>query len=220
MRRLLLLVTTVALSLTACGEAPRETADGAATTPTATTATRALKPLTAKQAEAALLTVEDLPAGWTLNEESDVAPAAGEVEPARCALFLDGFWKPVGPAVAEASVGFTSGEMTTSVGQSVAAYEKDAAGLVAQVADAAGACRKIATPDGGKLTTSVPPFPDLGDGSAAVRVKTTLGALDLTFDLAFVAQGPNMIVIYAGGTKPLPSEDLEAFTRTALSKLG
>jgi hypothetical protein len=77
---------------------------------------------------------------------------------------------------------------------------------------------------GGKGTTSVPSFPDLGDRSAAVRVKTVLGALDLTFVLTFVlvfvAHGPNMIVIYAGGTKPLPREDLEALTRTALTKLG
>jgi hypothetical protein len=73
---------------------------------------------------------------------------------------------------------------------------------------------------GGKGTTSVPSFPDLGDRSAAVRVKTVLGALDLTFGLVFVAHGPNLIVIYAGGTKPLPREDLEALTRTALTKLG
>jgi hypothetical protein len=66
----------------------------------------------------------------------------------------------------------------------------------------------------------VPPFPDLGDRSAAVRVKTTLGALDLIFDFAFVARGPNMIVSYAGGTKPLPSGEPEALTRKALARLG
>lgn len=221
MRRLLLLVTTAALALSACGETPREAADDdpvAADTATPTSA-RALKPLTAKQARAALLRVEDLPAGWTENEESDVASDAGGMEPARCKLILDAFWRPVGPAVADASVGFTSGEMATSVTQSVAAYEEDAAGLVAEVAEVAGGCRNVTTADGGKVTTSVPPFPDLGDRSTAVRVKTTIGALDLTFDLAFVALGPNMIVIYAGGTKPLPAEDLAALTRRALTKL-
>jgi hypothetical protein len=50
--------------------------------------------------------------------------------------------------------------------------------------------------------------------------EAVLGALDLTFVLVFVAHGPNLIVIYAGGTKPLPREDLEALTRTALTKLG
>lgn len=217
----LVVATVVVLTLAGCGQEPPGAADGV-TGASATTAPASgpTKPLTKKQAKAALLTEKDLPSGWNADEQGDVGDDTTETKPASCALIVDAFWKPVRPAVSQAQVSFTSEGMTTNLMHSVASNREGAAAIVDQVADAAGECGTFTSvPDDGEVTLSVLSFPDLGDRSAAVRLKTTLGELSLTFDLVSVADGGNLVFVAAGGPKTLPRDDLESVTRKAVAKL-
>jgi hypothetical protein len=172
---------------------------------------------TESKAEAALLTVEDLPPGWSVDEDGWGVHA----EPARCGALLDGMESvPVTP-LAEAKVKFTQGSV--HLRHAVASYEAPAAGALQTVAETVAACSSFVVFDdggsGSRIQLSSLAFPNLGDRTVAIRTGFP-DSRPFAADLVMIAVGHEVILLSPGGVSPMSGDTLEAIARTAIAKLG
>lgn len=223
----LTLALSVALALAGCGEDPPERADTIAAEQPAATSAPPEKPagngetLSKKEAKAALLTVEDLPSGWSKAAQPDDGDSKAKTEPARCAAILEALDKAADP-VAKAEAQFEQGLQLLE--HSVTSFEDDAEGLVKKATDAFSRCSSFTStePDGTRLEVkmSALSFPNLGDRTLAVRMTGSGGQIDIVLDIIMIAIGHNGVGIIAGGLTPVPGADLEAIARKAVTKLG
>ncbi|NGN65826.1 hypothetical protein G5C51_18235 [Streptomyces sp. A7024] len=174
-----------ALALTAAcgGSADADDKDGAKATPSTAPAA---KPLTQAQVEKALLATQDMPAGWSFDEETSSDNAGtGEFQAAvadkkQCQPLLDGI---VGsdetPKPAESDVAvFVKGGADTApaIVHGVTAFtEKQAADLMkTDISEVPAGCHTFNASDESlgdvKVTVSELAVPELADGSMGVRV--------------------------------------------------
>ncbi len=179
------------------------------------------KTLSKKQAKAALLTVKDLPDGWTVDKD-----AGGEddgettTRPARCASLLGEDGKK--PA-AEAKVAFSLDGLLLQ--HEVSSFTADVAGDVKKFAAALAKCPKFTMieADGTETkirATALKKFPKLGDRSLGVRLTGAIQGAEITIDVVLVAVGHNGVTVGASGLEAMPTADLVKITRKAVVKLG
>ena len=188
--------------------------------------TAAAVPRTAAQLRKALLTLSDLPAGFQ-KEKADgdddggvkaVSPKPGCAELVKI-MNID----KIPGTVAEVTAGFSGGQAGPFVQESLTALPSASAadGFVTRFRKAVKGCSAVtvAIPGEGKVRVKVAEisFPELGDGTAAVRFSATDPQFEgLEFDLV-VVQSADVIVgltfFGAGGS------DAQQFTRTAVDKV-
>lgn len=175
--------------------------------------------LTAEQAKAALLTIEDLPTGWSADESADEDEPEPTTKPARCAAVFAGLDEQ--EPKAEAKAAFTSGG--SIIEHTVRSWDGDAADLVKQTTAAFSKCKKFTSidADGSEATfrMSKLSFPNVGDRTLAMRANSSLDGVDVVLDLIFVGEGKTTFLLTAGGLAPLPGDDLEAIATKAVEKL-
>lgn len=143
--------------------------------------------------EAALLTLDDMPTGWTTDtveatgNDSDSATLCGaelieEVEPA-----------------GEVSADFSAGDLGPLLNHSILEYEDDeAARVLTDFADALAGCEEwTEETDEGPMTLRPTPlsFPSLGDETVAVRIDAANELVDMTMDMVVWRHGDTLNII-------------------------
>jgi hypothetical protein len=172
--------------------------------------------LTAAQLKAALLTLDDMPTGWT---QEKVTPDDGKdpkITPAECEAIGDA---TDGKPDAKAESKFSAGGFGPTLEQSIASWGEETAGMIVKAKNALAKCRKFkSAQDGEALTFQVAglSFPNIGDRTLAVRMTTQAEGLDATFDVVYVAVGKNSVSLIAGGLQPVDGEKLEGIARKAV----
>ncbi|GAB6899302.1 hypothetical protein JCM9957A_23920 [Kineosporia succinea] len=178
-------------------------------------------PLTAVKARKALLSVQDMPTGWSSDEVSD-SGSSGTISPAKCAKMTGGAKNLTSLATAAFSGG---GSLGPSLEQEIYRPKGESPSERLQsVRDVMADCGSYTAKDSSGTNTmklSSLSFPDLGDGTLAVRGKlTTASGITATDDVLYIAVGDVILRIdsisIADG---LSGEDLESIARAAVNKL-
>lgn len=211
MRRAGLLTTVVlTLALTSCGSGATSNENGTArdqptpaetTTPTATQtveATPSAKVLSKPKLESALLTLQDLPPGYSQDPPSEE----------RTKNFCD-YKPPFGNGLVYARADFTKGAGMSAefvrVGLRQFASASEAKASFQALVDALKTCRSE-TYAGSKLTYSAMSTPKLGEGAIGVKID----ADGTTLVQNFVLVGPTLVATGGGG---LLNTDADSLTR-------
>ncbi|HEX5532149.1 MAG TPA: hypothetical protein VFX33_00240 [Actinomycetales bacterium] len=204
-------------------EKPSETA--AAKNTEEAPANDAGKPLTKEQAEAALLTTQELPTGFS-QDDSVIDDEGDDTEdvtsPEVCGKLFSALDDASAEPLVKAERGFT-GSSFTILQQVVASHEKEAAGQLDAVAGALTKCNEFTSTDADGVETSFSSsslsFPNLGDKTLAVRMKAESEGMEMTLDVISIAVGQNSISLLTGGLAPIDGSKLEEVARTAVTKL-
>ena len=192
---------------TTTAQAVPTTAQSAGTDAVAGSTTTTVRPLTEAQLQSALLTVTDLPTGWSTTPPSPNKMGA-------CQPLVD---KAITPAaIAEAD--FVKGKNVPFFGERLAAYPDDATAARAfdNFQSTASTCtthqQDRATVNIGQL--SVPP---LGDRTIGYRQTLNQGGASVVVDTTLIQQGP--LLVYTGyGDFGADTEQLATFTNLAYDK--
>jgi hypothetical protein len=229
-RKTVLTIAAVVVLAAGCGgDDPPERADTVeGASPSATEGDEAREPedgageaLNAEQAEAALLTVEDLPTGWSVDasEETD---SEDTTDPAECAALFDSLSEAADP-LAEAKANFTAGGVGPFLVHAVASHEADLTDHIGKIADALDQCPEFSMTDAEGVTTEFTTaplsFPNLGERTLAVRLQGSTPDLDVAFDVVWIAIGQNGITLVAGGILPMQGSEIEDLATRAVQKL-
>lgn len=234
--RLLAVPTLVILgALSACSSDPERAATvGTASpaAPVAETTKAAPKPkgagdeLSAKQVQAALLTVGDMPTGWAAAEPEPDEEDNSTVEPASCQKLFDQMdsTKQDVKAQHKAKASFEQGGLLgLQFEEEVASFADDGQGdKVQDVAQALTKCPKLVIVDGADrtpMTMTGLSFPNLGDETLAFRATATSEGIEVVLDVVFIAVGHNIVSFTAGGLQPMPGTELEAVARSGMDKV-
>ena len=183
---------------TTTAQAVPTTAQSAGTDAVAGSTTTTVRPLTEAQLQSALLTVTDLPTGWSTTAQSPNKMGACNqplvVTPA---------------AIAEAD--FVKGKNVPFFGERLAAYPDDATAARAfdSLQRTASTC---VTVNLGQL--SVPP---LGDRTIGYRQTLNQGGASVVVDTTLIRQGP-LLVSTGYGDFGADTEQLATFTKLAYEK--
>ena len=182
---------------TTTAQAVPTTAQSAGTDAVAGSTTTTVRPLTDAQLQSALLTVTDLPTGWSTTPPSPNKMGV-------CQPLVD---KAITPAaIAEAD--FVRGKNVPFLGERLAAYPDDATAARAfdNFQSSASTCNI------GQL--SVPP---LGDRTIGYRQTLNQGGASVVVDTTLIQQGP--LLVYTGyGDFGADTEQLATFTKLAYEK--
>jgi hypothetical protein len=230
-RKTVLTIAAVVVLAAGCGgDDPPERADTVeGASPSATEGDEAGEPedvageaLNAEQAEAALLTLEDLPTGWTVDasEETD---SEDTTDPAECAALFDSLNEAADP-VAEAKANFTAGGgFGPFLVHDVTSHESDLTDHIGEIVDALDQCPEFSMTDAEgvttELTTAPLSFPNLGERTLALRIQGSTPDLDVAFDVVWIAIGQNGITLVAGGILPMQGAEIEDLATRAVHKL-
>lgn len=181
--------------------------------------------LTEAQLEAALLTVPDLPTGYTAaandgEDDADDGDAAGAN--AECSERFEALGDAEG-SVADAEANFEGG-LGVVLEQTLESFEDE--DVLAQrfddVVDVLSDCPSFITTDDTGATTelniSALSFPKLGDDTVALAVAGKSGGFDLRLNLVLVRLGRNAMNLAQGGLTA-DAAVLEQVARTGLDKL-
>lgn len=198
-----------------CASQALPAGEGGQESPTPTPAATPM-PLEAQLSEA-LLTLEDMPTGWTTGPPV-AAGGAGD-------LTLCGVEPQASPS-AQVRVGFQQSEIGPFVEQTVYAFPQgEATQAMAEALAASESCSEwTETNEDGTQTTwraSLMAFPDVGDETLALRVSAEAPILGtLTMDLVYVRRGDLVTgVAHSTWGFAVDSEQTEAFVRRADEKL-
>jgi hypothetical protein len=230
------LVAMLATAVSGCSEDRPERADtvtGATQETSPTSGESAEAPevaagaLTQAQVEAALLTLEDLPSGWSINTSSaDFEESEDTTEPPECGVLFDSLDEAAMTPVAKAEAEFTAGDLGPFLFHAVQSFEEDVAGHIESVTDVLNQCPEFSSTDAAGVRTefSTAPlsFPNLGDQTWALRLQGSSQDIDIVFDVVSIALGQNLITLVAVGfqlLQPIPGSELESAATTAVQKL-
>lgn len=180
-------------------------------------------PFSQEQVEAALLTVQDMPTGWSEDTSGDEEDSQDTTEPAECAQIFDAMlWEQQDP-VAKADVDFTAGGFGPLLSQSIASFDDPTAEALAGITDALNQCPEFTSVDAdgvrSDVTATALSFPNVGDSTVAVRLNFTAEDFDVVFDVIVVSIGNNSMTLVAGGLTPVDATDLEELARAGVSKI-
>ena len=184
--------------------------------------------LTAAQARAGLLSVTDLPTGWSAATNFPPSTNNSTVTPAVCQTVFDKLDPAKGATKAKvkATASFTTGgALGQQLTMDIASFDaENQAAKIQAVADALTKCAHVTVTDakGAKAAMDMTglSFPNLGDQTFAFRVTAKSGALTIVVDLATVAIGHNFVTFTTAGLQPLPGADLEKIARAGVTKVG
>jgi hypothetical protein len=230
MRTVLTIAAVVVLAAGCGGDDPPERADTVeGASPSATEGDEAPEPedgageaLNAEQAEAALLTVEDLPTGWSVDA-SEVTDSEDTTDPPECAALFESLSEAADPLV-EAEANFRAGGVGPFLLHSVTSHEFDLTDHLGKMADALDQCPEFSMTDAEgvpttEINTAPLSFPNLGERTLAVRIQGSTPDLDVAFDVVWIAIGQNGITLIAGGVLPMQGSELEDLATRAVQKL-
>ncbi len=180
------------------------------------------KVLTAAQAKRALLTLDDMPTGWTQEKPDSDDDDDETVTPKRCQALLDAIDKQ-GDPVTEAEAAFSAGDFGPNLDQSVGSWSTSQLSVLKKMADAFRQCPKFTSTskDGTSATfqASGLSFPNLGDRTLALRLKTKSDGLTVVLDVVYIVKGNNGIALMTSGLQPLDGATLEKLARKAVTRL-
>lgn len=210
------------VALAGCGADRPERADTVrGPTPTLQEDVEEAVALTQRQVESALLTVEDMPTGWSVDTSED-SDSEDVIEPAECEALFEALDKASDP-VAKAEAAFTAGGFGPFLEHGVSAFEESTADQLEQVVDTLNQCPEFSSTDTEGVTTEFTTaplsFPNVGDRTLALRFQGSTGGIDVVVDALFIAIGSNGISIVVGGLVPMKGEELESIATTAVEKL-
>lgn len=154
-------------------------------------------PLTDKQIEKALLTVDDMPSGYSEDpelvsdedeEDDEVTSGSPKCEELMSAMGDEDDEKPFG----EGEVGFKEGDFGPFIMESIASHKGDTIEkAMKELRDAFTMCKKFESTDKEgavtKFTVARMSFPDLGDDTVAVKMSGKEDELGFTFTFNLVA---------------------------------
>ena len=206
-------------------EKPSETATAASTKEAP--AKKAGEPLTKEQAEAALLTTQELPTGFSqddsvIEDEDEGDDTEDLTSPEVCGKLFSALDDASSEPLVKAERGFT-GSSFTMLQQVVASHEKEPAAQLDAVAGALTKCNEFTSTDADGVETAFSSsslsFPNLGDKTLAVRMKAESEGMEMTIDVISIAVGQNSVSLLTGGLAPIDGAKLEEVARTAVEKL-
>ena len=188
-------------------------------------------PLTSQQIKKSLLTIDDMPSGFsedpemsTDDSEDNFTSGSSDCKALNSTLNEPG---TKSKTVGEGEVGFKESDFGPFVAESVASFKgaaiEDSMGDLKQ---AFSKCKRFTTTDedGAKLKFRVAPmsFPDLGDDTIAVKLSAKEPTFDLSFtlDLVAVRVDQNVVMMLNFGIgKALAGEKFESLVRLAVDRI-
>lgn len=181
--------------------------------------------LTPKQANASLLTVADLPSGWTLGEPTEEDSDDDKIEPAQCAELMDSMDADEEDAVAEGERNFNKGgPFGTLMGVSISSYEDEVdSDKLKQIADVFGECSSFKGTDKGGVVTDYKVAPlslaNIGDESLALTLTARSEGFTIPINFYLVVVGHNVLTFYNGGIAGADGAQLETIGKLAIKRL-
>lgn len=176
--------------------------------------------LTQEQVDAALLTVAELPTGYSPDASNDGDDTTDTTEPAQCAQIFRGL-EDSQAAVFKGEANFTAGGFGPLLSQTIGTYESSTEGVVGAFIEAVSTCAAFTSIDAEgvrtEFTASALSFPNVGDATAATRLNASTRGFDLVY--VVVSPGHNGMTLAAGGLEPMPGADLNATARAAVARI-
>lgn len=178
------------------------------------------QPSSAGQVRDALLTVADLPTGWTAEpDDGSAADKDPSGQYAECPKFAAVVKKAAGLEQVDAE--FTS-PAGTSLDETIMRSDEAAArDLIAGYAEGVASCPKLTgTTDGVAFDMDLTAlsFPKLADETFAHRVSAKVTGTSVTMDMVLVRRGPVVITIVHSAPGPIDTTVTEDITRRALAR--
>ena len=181
--------------------------------------------LTQSQLDAALLTVADLPSGWTLGEASDEDSDDEKIEPAKCSELIDSMDADEKDAIAEGEREFNKGgPFGTLMGVSISSYKDKVDGdRLKEVADAFGSCSSFKGTDKEGVVSDYKVAPlslaNIGDHSLAMTMTVESEGFTLPINVYLVVVGHNVLTLFNGGIAGADGADLETIGKLAMKRV-
>jgi hypothetical protein len=230
-RTITAVTTALVLSLAGCsggdGDDRARTVTPATTAPTEEINGGGEEALTEAQLKAALLTVADLPTGYTAaaddDEDEDEDDSKTTGEDAECSERFAALDASEDQAVATADADFEGG-FGVILEQDLSSFDDEDAlkDSVDNVVDVLSDCPSFTDTDDEGVTTEFTigqlSFPKLGDDTVALAVTGKSQDFDIRANLVVVRLGRNLMIVTQGGLTVDPAA-LEKATRTGLQKL-
>lgn len=230
-RRVVFVVAVGSLLLVGCGGNPERAdtlsnPDGAtqAAPDKAATAPGDDDELNAAEVKAALLALDDMPTGWTTSKPLPGGDQEQTITPAECESTMTAMTEAAGDVKpkASATAAFSAGDQGPTLEEEIHSWDKDPSGILAMTKDAFEKCPSFSsTADGATTTFEITglSFPNVGDRTFAFRMKASLDASEMTFDLVYITLGKTEVSLMAGGLQPLDGDKLEATARKAVERV-
>ena len=210
MRRLLLL--TVAMLGTAIGVgACSSSSPNSASTSTTTTAAAPVSTTTVPDVSKYILSINDLPTGWSVNNDSSGASTG------KC---YSGLLKAASP-LSFANVHFAQGGTTPALSQ-ILGYYSNGSATYAKLVSTLNACKSFTiTVEGhsGKGTLGQLSFPPYGEQSTAYNATIDLAGFTLNEGFALVRKGNYVTQVGLGDIGSLDTATLTKYVELAVNKL-
>ena len=184
-----------------------------------------------------LLTIADLPAGWTGYDLPPLDPSApgataedrSSTDPADCAAVLAPIATAIPGGISAASVSY-GGPNFASLDQDAASYDGDgAATAFGRIQDALARCGTFSGTDadgvrvdyrvGASDLLSGPDVVAPGDAAVAARIQVTSDGVELTTDAVVSLVGATVTQIVATGLDPVDPQLVRALATTAADRL-
>ncbi len=184
-----------------------------------------------------LLTIADLPAGWTGYDLPPLDPSApgataedrSSTDPADCAAVLAPIATAIPGGISAASVSY-GGPNFASLDQDAASYDGDgAATAFGRIQDALARCGTFSGTDadgvrvdyrvGASDLLSGPDVVAPGDAAVAARIQVTSDGVELTTDAVVSLVGATVTQIVATGLDPVDPDLVRGLTSTAADRL-
>lgn len=198
-------------------EAPRTTESKAPVAPAVKNST-----LTAAQAKSSLLTLDDMPTGWTQQKPDPDDDEDPTVTPKRCSAVLDAVDQQ-GKPLAEATAVFSPSDLGPELDHTVTSWPRSQLPILKKLTDAFRQCPKFTSTskDGSSATFEATglSFPNLGDRTLALRLKAKTDGINLVLDVVYIAKGNNGVTLMVTGLQPLDGAVLEGFAKKAVAHL-
>ena len=181
--------------------------------------------LTQKQVNAALLTVADLPSGWTLGEPSEDDSDDDKIAPAKCGELIDAMSADEEDAVAQGERDFNKGgPFGTLMGVTISSYEDEVdSDKLTEIADVFGGCSSFKGTDKEGVVTEYKVAPlslaNIGDKSLALTMTVESEGFTIPINIYFVVVGHNVMTFYNGGIAGADGADLETIGKLAIKRL-
>lgn len=229
-RRLATALIPLALVVTGCGGGDDAAGDRARTVTTPESEEPSAiesggdTPLTEAQLKSALLTVQDLPTGYTVGESSDDDEIDHSADPEECASKFEALDETEEQDVAAEAEAAFEGGFGVVLEQELESYEDENVlkQKMEDVLEVMTECPTFTDTDesGDKIEFTVSPlsFPKLGDDTIALNIKIKTADFDGTLNLVVVRLGRNVMSVGQGGLTA-DAAVLEQVTHKGLEKL-
>lgn len=181
--------------------------------------------LTEAQIRKALLSVSDLPTGWTATPAEDDDESEDTVSPPKCRDVLDALDDTSTDAAAEGEANFSKGgPFGTILSQTISSYNEAVdSSRVQEIADAFSECPNFSSTDSdgevSKVSVSPMSFGNVGDQTLAFAMTLESSMFTFSVNVAYVVVGHNVVAMINGGVAGADGAQLEKLAKQAITKL-